>query len=145
MRALYTAEVTARGGRSGHVRSADGILDIDLRIPKEMGGQGGPGSNPEQLFAAAYAACFESTLRAIARSQKKLLRETSITARVTLGLTDDRRYQIGVELHGHLEGVAPEDALALMRAAHEVCPYSNATRGNVDVQLLIDSDLAAVA
>jgi Ohr subfamily peroxiredoxin len=127
------------------VRSADGILDIDLRIPKEMGGPGEPGSNPEQLFGAAYAACFESTLRAIARSQKKLLRETSITARVTLGLTDDRRYQIGVELRGHLEGFAPEDALALMRAAHEVCPYSNATRGNVDVQLLIDSDLAAVA
>jgi len=113
MRTLYTAEVTARGGRSGHVRSADGILDIDLRIPREMGGPGEPGSNPEQLFAAAYAACFESTVRA--------------------------------ELRGHLEGVAHEDALALMRAAHDVCPYSNATRGNVDVRLLIDDDLAAVA
>jgi Ohr subfamily peroxiredoxin len=145
MRALYTAEVTARGGRGGHIRSSDGILDIDLRIPKAMGGPGQPGSNPEQLFAAAYAACFESTLRAIARSQKKLLHETSITARVTLGLTDDRRYQLGVELRGHLEGVANEDALDLMRAAHNVCPYSNATRGNVDVKLLVDGDLAAVA
>ena len=95
-RALYTAEVTARGGRSGRVRSADGILDIDLRIPREMGGAGEPGSNPEQLFAAAYAACFESTLRAIARSRKTLLRDASITARVTLGLTNDRRYQLGV-------------------------------------------------
>ena len=145
MRALYTAEVIARGGRSGHVRSADGILDIDLRIPREMGGPGEPGSNPEQLFAAAYAACFESTLRAIARSRKTLLRDASITARVTLGLTNDRRYELGVELRGHLEGVAHEDALALMRAAHDVCPYSNATRGNVDVRLLIDDDLAAVA
>ena len=145
MRALYTAEVTARGGRGGHVRSADGILDIDLRVPREMGGPGEPGSNPEQLFAAAYAACFESTLRAIARSQKTLLQDTSVTARVTLGLTRDRKYQIGVELRGHLDGVTAADALALMRAAHEVCPYSNATRGNVDVQLLIDNDLAAVA
>ena len=145
MRALYTAEVTARGGRGGHVRSADGILDIDLRVPREMGGPGEPGSNPEQLFAAAYAACFESTLRAIARSQKTLLQDTSVTARVTLGLTRDRKYQIGVELRGHLVGVTAADALALMRAAHEVCPYSNATRGNVDVQLLIDNDLAAVA
>jgi organic hydroperoxide reductase OsmC/OhrA len=83
--------------------------------------------------------------RAIARSQKKLLHETSITARVTLGLTDDRRYQLGVELRGHLEGVANEDALDLMRAAHTICPYSNATRDNVDVKLLIDGDLAAVA
>jgi lipoyl-dependent peroxiredoxin len=140
MRALYTAEATAHGGREGHVRSSDGILDLDLRVPKEMGGPGGAGSNPEQLFAAGYAACFESALRLVARSQKKPLQDASITARVTLNLTDDKRYLLGVELHGHLEGVSETDAQALMRAAHDVCPYSNATRGNIEVRLLAESD-----
>jgi lipoyl-dependent peroxiredoxin len=145
MRGLYTAQVTARGGREGHVRSSDGLLAADLRVPKEMGGPGGPGTNPEQLFAAGYAACFESALRAIARSQKKPLQETSITARVTLNLTDDKRYVLSVELRGRLEGLAEGDALALMRAAHEVCPYSNATRGNVEVRLLAENAPVAVA
>jgi lipoyl-dependent peroxiredoxin len=145
MRALYTAQVTARGGREGHVRSSDGILDTDLRVPKEMGGPGGRGTNPEQLFAAGYAACFESALRAVARSQKKPLQETSITARVTLNLTDDKRYLLGVELRGRLEGLAEADALALMRAAHDVCPYSRATRGNIEVRLLAESGPVAVA
>ena len=112
MRPLYTTEVTARGGREGHVRSSDGILDMDLRVPREMGGRVEPGSNPEQLFAAGYAACFESSLRAVARSQKKPLQGTSITARVTLNPTDDKRYQLAVELRGHLEGLAEDDALA---------------------------------
>jgi Ohr subfamily peroxiredoxin len=145
MRALYTAEATAHGGREGHVRSSDGILDIDLRVPRQMGGPGGPGSNPEQLFAAGYAACFESALRGVARSQKKPLREGGITARVTLNLTDDKRYLLGVELRGRFEGLAEEDTIALMRAAHDVCPYSNATRGNIDVRLLAESNPVAVA
>jgi Ohr subfamily peroxiredoxin len=145
MRALYTAEATAHGGREGHVRSSDGILDIDLRVPRQMGGPGGPGSNPEQLFAAGYAACFESALRGVARSQKKPLREGGITARVTLNLTDDKRYLLGVELRGRCEGLAEEDTIALMRAAHDVCPYSNATRGNIDVRLLAESNPVAVA
>jgi osmotically inducible protein OsmC len=145
MRALYTAEATAHGGREGHVRSSDGILDIDLRVPRQMGGPGGPGSNPEQLFAAGYAACFESALRGVARSQKKPLRDGGITARVTLNLTDDKRYLLGVELRGRFEGLGEEDTIALMRAAHDVCPYSNATRGNIDVRLLAESDPVAVA
>jgi osmotically inducible protein OsmC len=145
MRALYTAEATAHGGREGHVRSSDGILDIDLRVPRQMGGPGGPGSNPEQLFAAGYAACFESALRGVARSQKKPLRDGGITARVTLNLTDDKRYLLGVELRGRFEGLAEEDTIALMRAAHDVCPYSNATRGNIEVRLLAESDPVAVA
>jgi osmotically inducible protein OsmC len=122
MRALYTAEVTAHGGREGHVRSSDGILD-----------------------AAGYAACFESALRLAARSRKKPLQEASITARVTLNLTADKRYLLGVELRGRLEELTEDDALGLMRAAHDVCPYSNATRGNVEVRLLVESDPVAVA
>jgi osmotically inducible protein OsmC len=145
MRALYTAEATAHGGREGHVRSSDGILDIDLLPPKEMGGAGGTATNPEQLFAAGYAACFESALRGVARSQKKPLRDGGITARVTLNLTDDKRYLLGVELRGRFEGLAEEDTIALMRAAHDVCPYSNATRGNIEVRLLAESGPVAVA
>jgi osmotically inducible protein OsmC len=144
MRPLYTAEATAHGGREGHVRSSDGILDIDLRMPREMGGSGGAGSNPEQLFAAGYAACFESALRLVARSQRKSLRDASITARVTLNLTDDKQYLLGVELRGRLEGVSETEAFALMRAAHDVCPYSNATRGNIEVRLRAESDHVAV-
>jgi len=145
MRALYTAEASAHGGREGHVRSSDGILDIDLRVPRQMGGAGGTGSNPEQLFAAGYAACFESALRGVARSQKKPLRDGGITARVTLNLTDDKRYLLGVELRGRFEGLAEEDTIALMRAAHDVCPYSNATRGNIEVRLLAESNPVAAA
>jgi osmotically inducible protein OsmC len=145
MRALYTAEATAHGGREGHVRSSDGILDIDLRPPKEMGGAGGTATNPEQLFSAGYAACFESALRGVARSQKKPLRDGGITARVTLNLTDDKRYLLGVELRGRFEGLAEEDTIALMRAAHDVCPYSNATRGNIEVRLLAESSPVAAA
>ena len=145
MRALYTAEASAHGGREGHVRSSDGILDIDLRVPRQMGGAGGTGSNPEQLFAAGYAACFESALRGVARSQKKPLRDGGITARVTLNLTEDKRYLLGVELRGRFEGLAEEDTIALMRAAHDVCPYSNATRGNIEVRLLAESNPVAAA
>src|SRR6266850_2842500 len=140
MRALYTAEATAHGGRHGHVRSSDGILDIDLRVPHEMGGPGGRATNPEQLFAAGYAACFEGALREVARLRKLPLTDARITARVTLNITDDKRYVLGVQLRGNLAGVSEEDARALMRAAHEVCPYSNGTRGNVDVQLLLESE-----
>ncbi|HEX4447446.1 MAG TPA: organic hydroperoxide resistance protein [Polyangiaceae bacterium] len=135
MKALYTALATAHGGREGHVRSSDGLLEADLRLPKEMGGPGGAGTNPEQLFAAGYAACFESALRLVARMQKAPLADAHITARVTLNATEDKKYVLSVELEGKLDGVTHDDALALMRAAHEVCPYSNATRGNIDVKL----------
>lgn len=144
MRALYTAEATAHGGREGHVRSSDGILDIDMRVPREMGGPGGPATNPEQLFAAGYAACFESALRLVARTEKKPLKDASITARVTLNLTDDKRFLLGVVLRGHIEGVSEDEAQALMQAAHQVCPYSNATRGNIEVQLLTEREPVAV-
>jgi lipoyl-dependent peroxiredoxin len=134
MKPLYTAEATAHGGREGHVKSSDGRLEADLRLPKEMGGPGGDGTNPEQLFAAGYAACFESALRLVARAQKKPLTDAKITARVTLN-ADGTKYVLSVELEGQIEGVPVEEALSLMHAAHEVCPYSNATRGNIDVKL----------
>ena len=142
---LYTAHATSTGGRDGTSKSDDGVLDFKLTVPKSMGGDGARGTNPEQLFAAGYAACFESALRGVARSQKKPLRDGGITARVTLNLTDDKRYRLGVELRGRFEGLAEEDTIALMRAAHDVCPYSNATRGNIEVRLLAESNPVAAA
>jgi osmotically inducible protein OsmC len=138
MKPLYTAQATAHGGRDGHVRSSDGVLDLEVKTPKELGGPGGAATNPEQLFAAGYAACFESALRLVARTQKRSLADAHIRAHVTLNATEDRRYVISVELHGKIEGVTPEEAHGLMEAAHQVCPYSNATRGNIDVKLFVD-------
>jgi osmotically inducible protein OsmC len=138
MKTLYTAVATAHGGREGHVRSDDGALDLDLRMPKGLGGPGGAGSNPEQLFAAGYAACFESALRVVARMQKKAVPDARITAHVSLSATDTGKYLLGVELHGHIDGLSAEETSSLMKAAHEVCPYSNATRGNIDVKLVAE-------
>ena len=134
---LYTAEATATGGRSGHTRSTDGRLDLGLSVPAEIGGDGGPGTNPEQLFAAGYAACFQGALGVVARRQKiELSEESTITARVGLqksGLA----FALDVELEGRFPGLTREQGEALMHAAHEVCPYSVATRGNVDVRLKV--------
>jgi osmotically inducible protein OsmC len=138
MKTLYTAVSTAHGGRDGHVKSSDGIIDLDLKTPKEMGGPGGAGTNPEQLFAAGYAACFESAMRVVARKQKKSLTDAHVTGRVSFNVTDDGKYVLSVELHGKVEGMSREEAEALMRAAHEVCPYSNATRGNIEVKLVAE-------
>jgi osmotically inducible protein OsmC len=140
MRVLYATEATAHGGRDGHVRSSDGILDLDLRVPVELGGRGAPPTNPAQLFAAGYAACFAGTLREVARTRKLPLADARITARVTLNITDDKRYLLGAELRGNIAGVSDDEARALMRAAHQICPYSNSMRGNVDVRLLLETD-----
>src|SRR3954467_12976684 len=113
MKPLYTAQATAHGGRDGHVRSSDGVLDLEVKTPKELGGPGGAATNPEQLFAAGYAACFESALRLVARLTKRTLTDASISAAVTLNATEEKRYVISVELHGKLEGLAPEEARAL--------------------------------
>jgi osmotically inducible protein OsmC len=138
MKTLYTAVSTAHGGRDGHVRSSDGIVDLDLKTPKEMGGPGGAGTNPEQLFAAGYAACFESAMRSVARKQKKPVADASVTGHVSFNVSDQGKYVLSVELHGKVEGLSHEEAEALMRAAHEVCPYSNATRGNIEVTLIAE-------
>jgi Ohr subfamily peroxiredoxin len=138
MEALYTASATAHGGRNGTVESSDGILDLDLTMPKEMGGPGDEGAtNPEQLFAAGYSACFENALRRVADRQKKNLGEdTSITANVGIG-RDGNGFGLKVELVGHLPDLPREEAEALMHDAHEVCPYSKATRGNIEVELSV--------
>lgn len=136
---LYTAVATSHGGRDGRVKSSDGILDLDVKTPKELGGPGGRATNPEQLFAAGYAACFEGALRLVGRLQKKNVPDaTSITNHVTLNKTDAGGYAISVELHASLPGVARAEAEALVQAAHQVCPYSVATRGNIEVKLVVD-------
>ncbi len=132
---IYTAEANVTGGRAdGHGRTTDGALDVQLRLPQEMGGQGG-GTNPEQLFAVGYAACFEGALGAVARREKAEVGDVSIDSQVSLLPTPERGFKLAVELDVTLPQV--EDALAakLVEAAHQVCPYSNATRGNVEVKL----------
>ncbi|MEZ0341637.1 organic hydroperoxide resistance protein [Mycobacterium sp. pV006] len=132
----YTAESTATGGgRDGHVKSADGRIDLDTRPPKEMGGSG-DGVNPELLFSAGYAACFLGALRLVAKNEKVTLDEASgITAKVGIGKGEDGGFGLTVELIGYLPGLEQSAADDLMEKAHGVCPYSKATRGNIDVSL----------
>ena len=135
-RVLYTAEATVTGGRaSGHGRTNDGALDVQLRSPREMGGEGG-GTNPEQLFAVGFAACFESALGVVGRRERVEVSDVSIDSRVSLLPTKERGYALAVELDVNLPQVQdPEQAARLVAAANQVCPYSNATRGNIDVRL----------
>jgi len=135
---LYTAVATAHGGRTGHVESDDGLIAMALAMPTSLGGPGGKGTNPEQLFAAGYSACFESALLLAARRQKVQVQDVAITAQVTIGKADDGGFSLSVELHGKLDGLEKPAAQALMEAAHQVCPYSRATRGNIPVKLVVD-------
>jgi Ohr subfamily peroxiredoxin len=129
---LYTAEAHVTGGRvEGHGRSSDGALEVDLRPPGTEGG-----TNPEQLFAVGYAACFEGAIGAVARREKVEPGEVSIDSEVDLKTNEDKSFAVGVRLNVNLAGIAdPAEAVSLVAAAHEVCPYSNATRGNIDVDL----------
>jgi osmotically inducible protein OsmC len=133
---LYTARAHVTGGRvNGHGRTSDGALEVDLRPPVESGGEGG-GTNPEQLFAVGYASCFESALGAVARRQRVDAGDVAIDSQVSLIPTEDRRFVLAVVLDVTLPSIEdPEQAVALVEAAHQVCPYSNATRGNIDVTL----------
>jgi Ohr subfamily peroxiredoxin len=132
---LYTAAAHVTGGRvAGHGRTSDGALEVDLRTPSELGGEGG-GTNPEQLFAVGYASCFESALAAVARRQKLDAGDVEIDSKVKLRAGEDRSFTIAAELHVKLPSVGDDDAVELVRAAHRVCPYSNATRGNIEVVL----------
>ncbi len=132
---VYTAEAHVEGGRAeGHGRSSDGALEVDLRLPSEMGGEGG-GTNPEQLFAVGYAACFEGALGAVARRERSELGKVEIDSKVSLITAEDRSFGIAVELDVTISSLEGEEAVELVRAAHAVCPYSNATRGNVEVTL----------
>jgi lipoyl-dependent peroxiredoxin len=138
---LYTAEAQVTGGRvDGHGRTSDGALEVDLRTPVEMGGEG-RGTNPEQLFAVGYAACFVGALAAVARRQKAEVGDVLIDSKVALITGEDRSFNVAVELHVTLPSVEGDAAVELVRAAHKVCPYSNATRGNVDVALTANGAL----
>ncbi len=132
---IYTAQAHVTGGRQhGHGVTSDGQLDVQLRPPAEDGDSGG--TNPEELFAVGYAACFEGALGAVARRERVELGDISIDSRVSLQTGEDRSFNIGVELHVSLPDIDdPEQAASLVAAAHEVCPYSNATRGNIPVEL----------
>ncbi len=135
---LYTAQATARGGREGEVVSDDGVLDLVLARPKELGGPGGDNTNPEQLFAAGYAACFHSALKRVAGQQKLDVTGSDITAQVGLGI-DGKAFGISATLVGRFPTLDAAQARELMEAAHQVCPYSRATRGNIDVTLEVAS------
>ncbi|TXK74820.1 organic hydroperoxide resistance protein [Paenibacillus sp. N3.4] len=132
---LYTAVATANGGRNGKVRSSDGVLDLDVKMPKELGGAGGAATNPEQLFAAGYSACFDSALNLVIRTKRVEVESTSVTAHVSIGKTDDGGFGLAVQLDVTIKGVSPEIAEELAHAAHQVCPYSKATRGNIEVNI----------
>jgi lipoyl-dependent peroxiredoxin len=135
-RVLYTAEAHVTGGRvQGHGRTSDGALEVDLRLPAELGGEGG-GTNPEELFAVGYAACFESALGVVARRRKLEAGDVEIDSKVSLSPTEERGFQLAVELDVTLPSVEDDQsAVELIRAADRVCPYSNATRGNVEVRM----------
>jgi lipoyl-dependent peroxiredoxin len=140
MNTLYTAEALSIGdGRDGHARTSDGKLDLGLAIPKEMGGSGA-GTNPEQLFAVGYAACFHSALRLIGRQEKADVSDSAVGARVSLGNLDNGGFGLAVELEVTLPNVDHATAQRLTEKAHQVCPYSNATRGNIDVNLVVTDD-----
>lgn len=129
---LYTARATATGGRSGHAVTDDGLLDVHLKAPKEMGGPGGA-TNPEQLFATGYAACFQSALSVVGRREGVETGDSLVEADVTIGTIGGGGYGLAVALKVSIPGVDADTTLRLAQAAHQVCPYSNATRGNIEV------------
>jgi lipoyl-dependent peroxiredoxin len=136
---IYTAAAHVTGGRmNGHGRSADGNLEVDLRLPRELGGEG-DGTNPEELFAVGFASCFESALGVVARRAKAETGDVEVDSKVSLLPTEERGFKLAVELDVSLPSVDdPEQAAELVRSAHKVCPYSNATRGNIDVTLTVN-------
>ena len=137
MPTLSTATATATGdGRNGHTATDDGLVDVDVRVPTEMGGPGGA-TNPEQLFAAGYAACFHSALKVVAGAEKADVTGTEVSASVSIGTLDTGGFGLAVELDVHAPNLDHDAALALVEKAHQVCPYSNATRGNVEVRLAV--------
>jgi Ohr subfamily peroxiredoxin len=134
---LYTAEATATGGREGHARTSDGRVDVDLDVPTEMGGPGGPGTNPEQLFATGWAACFQSSLLRFATGRELDLRDSRLTARVGIGPIPRGGFGLVAALDLDAPRVPRDIAVELMSRAHEMCPYSRATRGNIEVTLTV--------
>lgn len=134
---LYTAHSTAQGGRDGNVKSDDGLLDFKLTVPRTMGGNGAQGTNPEQLFSAGYSSCFAGAVGVVARTQGLQPGAFTIRADVTIG-KDEQGFSIAARLTGHFPDIDKEKAQKIMEAAHQVCPYSRATRGNIPVELAVE-------
>ena len=135
VKALYTAVATAKGGRNGNVSSSDGVLNLEVRMPKELGGAGGAYTNPEQLFAAGYSACFDSALNLVIKNAKLNITDTSVRAHVSIGANETGGFGLVITLDVNIPGIEKEQAALPVENAHQVCPYSNATRGNVEVTL----------
>ena len=140
MKTLYTTSVTAIGGRNGHVKSENGILELDVKSPKSLGGANDDFVNPEMLFAAGYSSCFGSALSLVIGKEKIETGETSVTAKVSLGQIENGGFGLAVEMDVNIPGVPLEEAQSLTEKAHQVCPYSNATRNNIDVKLAVTNN-----
>lgn len=140
MKTLYTTNVTAKGGRNGQVKSENGVLDLEVRMPKGLGGANDDYTNPEMLFAAGYAACFDSALNLIISKSKIETGETSVAAKVSIGQNEDGGFGLAAELDVNIPGVSLEEAQELTEKAHQICPYSNATRNNIEVKLLVTNN-----
>lgn len=137
MKTLYTTKVTATGGRNGKVKSENGVLDLEVKMPKALGGATDDFTNPEMLFAAGYAACFDSALNRIISLSKIKTGETTVTAEVSIGQIDNGGFGLAVQLDVNIPEVSIEEARSLTEKAHEICPYSNATRNNIEVKLSV--------
>ena len=137
---MYTTSVTAKGGRNGHVKSENGIIDLEVRMPKALGGANDDFANPEMLFAAGYSACFDSALNRVIMLSKTKTGETSVTAKVSIGQIENGGFGLAVELDVNIPGVSLEEAQELTDKAHQICPYSNATRNNIEVKLSVTNN-----
>ncbi|MBW7673981.1 organic hydroperoxide resistance protein [Chryseobacterium chendengshani] len=140
MKTLYTTNVTAKGGRNGQVKSDNGVLHLDVRMPKGLGGANDDFINPEMLFAAGYAACFDSALNLIISKSKIETGETSVAAKVSIGQNEDGGFGLAAELDVNIPGISLEEAQSLTEKAHQICPYSNATRNNIEVKLSVTNN-----
>lgn len=139
MKTLYTTNVTVTGGRNGKVKSDNGVLDLEVKMPKALGGANDDFVNPEMLFAAGYAACFDSALNVVIKQSKTKTGETSVTAKVSIGQLENMGFGLAVELDVNIPGIDQSEAESLVNKAHEICPYSNATRGNIEVKLNVST------
>lgn len=140
MKTLYTTKVTATGGRNGHVKSDNGVLDLDVKMPKALGGANDDFANPEMLFAAGYSACFDSALNKVISLSKVQTGETTVTAEVSIGQIENGGFGLAVQLDVNIPGVSLEEAQSLTEKAHQICPYSNATRNNIEVKLSVTNN-----
>lgn len=140
MKALYSTKATAKGGRNGQVKSENGILELTVQHPKALGGANDDHANPEMLFAAGYAACFDSALNLVIKKEKVTTGETTVTANIGIGPNATGGFTLEAALHANIPGVTIEVAQDLIEKAHQVCPYSNATRGNIEVALSVSND-----